>query len=223
MTSDEYGTERNEFKGKRIKRIRMHEMEEAAKVYGTNPDGTPKLKLHWFGEIDGYLPFNKDVLSRLQRLILDLQPDVVFGPDSFFTLDYHVDHMRAGWLIYFAIKTLPLSKARHPLLFLYHSFNNNFFVPVKALSIQVSAWAKHRSQTTPLRNKLILPVRWLFNTFRRARTGSTLAEGFRRVRFVAGENVLGKVSQRTFYRLVTKVNNGYKRSFYTPTPDQLGL
>ena len=45
MTSDEYGTNRNDFKGKRIRRIRIHEMEEAAKVYGTNQDGSPKIKL----------------------------------------------------------------------------------------------------------------------------------------------------------------------------------
>ena len=58
MTTDEYGTKQDEFKGIRIRRIRKREMEEAAKVYGVDDHGQPKIELIWFGEIDGHLRFN---------------------------------------------------------------------------------------------------------------------------------------------------------------------
>jgi LmbE family N-acetylglucosaminyl deacetylase len=83
MTCDEYGTSRDDFKGYRIRKIRKHEMEEAAKVYGVNEDGKPKIKLIWFGEIDGYLPFNKKIFEKLKLKIKEINPDIK-SADAFF-------------------------------------------------------------------------------------------------------------------------------------------
>ncbi|MHA1791841.1 MAG: PIG-L deacetylase family protein, partial [Promethearchaeota archaeon] len=165
MTSDEYGTKIDSFKGERIRRIRMNEMLEAAKVYGIRDDGNPKIKLIWFGEIDGHLRFNTDVYSRLQALVLEIAPDIVIAPDAFFSMDYHPDHVHAGWLVYIIIKNL--SPAKRPILLLYHSFHNNFFISMNDLMISVKAWSKHRSQTTPLGNKILSQLRKVFYFFRR--------------------------------------------------------
>jgi LmbE family N-acetylglucosaminyl deacetylase len=221
MTCDEYGTARDDFKGKRIQRIRKHEMEEAAKVYGLKPDGTPKLNLTWFGEIDGYIPFNRDVFLRLKKKVVEINPDIVIGPDSFFSLDLHPDHKHTGWLIYYVVKSIEPKK--RPMLLLYHSYNTNFYIPIKNLKIQVEGWSKHRSQTTPLLNKLLLPLRKAFYNFRRRKTGRVLAEGFRRVRFDKGENELKKMSHRIIYYIIANFLGGYGRDRYTPTPEQLGL
>ncbi|MHA1684089.1 MAG: PIG-L deacetylase family protein [Promethearchaeota archaeon] len=221
MTSDEYGTSRDDFKGKRIRRIRKHEMLEAAKVYGINDDGTPKINLIWFGEIDGYLPFNRDIFERLKHMILGIDPDIIIGPDSFFTLDYHPDHMCTGWLLYLIVKDM--EKEKRPLLLLYHSTATNFFIPVKERSIQVRAWSKHRSQTSPLKNKILYPLRNIFYLFRRRKTGLVMAEGFRKPSFVRGENEMKKLKHKFFHYLFRGSLGGNNPALYLPTPEALGL
>jgi len=222
MTSDEYGTHRNEFKGKRIKRIRMHEMEEAAKTYGTNADGTLRIQLTWFGEIDGHLPFTKTVLSHIKRMILEFKPRIVFAPDSFFTLDFHPDHLHTGWLVYLAIKSMPESD--RPVLLLYHSFKNDVYIRVKDRAFLGVAWSKHLSQTTPLRNKISIIGRVLFFNLRRYKTGPAIAEGFRHARFKLGENIILNFWRRVVYYVLAKVSlNASPGELYQPSPDALGL
>lgn len=220
MTSDEYGTKRYEFKGERIRRIRKHEMYEAAKVYGINFDGTPKIKLIWFGEIDGYLPFNKEIFLKLKKKIQELQPDMVIGPDSFFSLDLHPDHKHTGWLVYLAIKSLPILE--RPILLLYHSFNTNLYVKIQDMRIQIQGWQKHRSQTTPLGNKILWPLRKIFYTIRMRKTGPAKAEGFRKVSFEKYENKLIKLTHRMLYHCVNKTFAGMG-DVWRPPPEELGL
>lgn len=221
MTSDQYGTPRDEFKGRRISRIRMQEMRDAATEYGTDDDGNPLINLIWFGEIDGYLPFNAKVLRELERLIENLDPDVIIAPDSFFSLDLHPDHLHTGWLAYIAVKRI--DPAKRPELFLYHSYNANFFIPIKEIGIQVRAWSRHRSQTSPVKNKILLPLRKLFYFIRRRKTGPVIAEGFRRVDFTPGENNLVRPIHRMLYHFFARSFAGNSREYYTPTPEELGI
>jgi len=222
MTSDEYGTHRDEFKGKRIKRIRMHEMEEAAKAYGINSDGTPRIQLTWFGEIDGHLPFTKAVLSRIKHEILDFKPRILFAPDSFFTLDFHPDHLHTGWLVYLAVKSMPAHD--RPVLLLYHSFKNDVYIPVENSAFLGVAWSKHTSQTTPLRNKIGTLGRVLFFNLRRYKTGPAIAEGYRHARFTPGENIISNFWRRVVYYVLAKLNlNASPGELYQPSPDALGL
>src|SRR6056297_1931864 len=106
MTSDEYSVSDENFKGERIKRIRMNEMEHAAKEYGMDENGNSKITLHWFGEIDVYLPFIRETFLTLKKLIEKIDPDIIIGPDSFFSMDYHPDHMNTGYLIYYITREL---------------------------------------------------------------------------------------------------------------------
>jgi LmbE family N-acetylglucosaminyl deacetylase len=221
ITSDEYSTSRNDFKGKRIRKIRIHEMEEAAKLYGLNPDGTSKVKLVWFGEIDGYLPFNREVYLRLRKIVIDLNPDIVIGPDSFFSLDLHPDHKHTGWLIYIVVKSIEILK--RPILLLYHSTNANLYIPIKDHSIHAKTLVKHRSQFTPFYHKLLTQMRKIFYNLRRMKTGPVISEGFRRVYFKQGENQIKKLIHKIFYIIVLNVIGGLGEKRYLPTPKELGL
>ena len=221
MTTDEYGHTRDDFKGNRIKRIRKHEMEEAAKVYGINPDGSPKIKLIWLGEIDGYLPFNRDVFLRLKQKILKIKPNIVISSDSFFSMDLHSDHNHTGWLVYLVIKSIEPKK--RPTLLLYHSYNTNFYIPIKDITIQVKAWSKHRSQTSPLSNKLLLPLRKIFYLLRKRKTGPIIAEGYRKVNFFKNENKIRKLRHKIIYDIIASKFSGPPRERYFPTPKELGL
>jgi LmbE family N-acetylglucosaminyl deacetylase len=221
MTSDEYGTKQDDFKGKRIKRIRIHEMEEAAKVYGVKADGTPKISLIWFGEIDGFLPFNRKVFDRLREKVQEINPDIVIGPDSFFSLDLHPDHLHTGWLVYLVIKSIRTKN--RPKLWLYHSWNTNFYVKIQDISIQSEGWAKHQSQTTPLLDKALVPMRKLYYTFKRIKTGPVIAEGFRKVDFSKEENETHGIFNKILYYVVGIIMKGESPKRYHPTPKELGL
>ena len=221
MTTDEYGTSRNDFKGNRIKRIRKHEMEEAAKVYGVNSDGTSKVKLLWFGEIDGHLPFNRDIYLKLKKLILEIKPDIILGPDSFYSLDLHPDHKHTGWLIYLIIKSIGPSK--RPTLLLYHSSKCNIFIPIKDPLIHEKTLMKHKSQFTPFFIKISTPLRKLFYIIRKVKTGNVISEGFRKAYFKPGENSIKKLRYQIVYYFVVIFLGGFGEKRYTPTPQELGL
>ncbi len=226
MTTDEYGTERNDFKGKRIRRIRKNEMIESAKLYGTNPDGTPLINLHWFGGIDGYLPFDKLTFEKLKEMVVEIDPDLIIGPDAFFSLDVHPDHMRTGWLTYLIVKELSETQKDAPLLLLYHSFNSDFYIPYEDDSIQVDAWAKHRSQTSPLANKIVRRLRKVFAFFRRGSSGPVKAEGFRKPTFESDENKIKKLHHKIFYAISNIGIPGisaFDPERFNPIPEELGL
>lgn len=221
MTSDEYGTTRDDFKGKRMKRIRVHEMEEAARTYGTDADGNTKMKLIWFGEIDGHLPFNHDVFTRLRNIVLDFQPDIIFGPDSFFSMDLHPDHERTGWLVYLVVKSLEPSQ--RPLTLLYHSFNTDFFISMKRTSFNITALAAHKSQFPPLWLKILAGLRVFYYALRWRKTAGRNAEGFRRLTFKLGENKIEKLHHRILWSLFAKDPMGHDSARFKPTPEELGL
>lgn len=61
MTNCEYGTSCVEFKGNRLKRIRMRELEKAAKIYEIQARN--ELKIVKLGFIDGFLPWTKNLLT----------------------------------------------------------------------------------------------------------------------------------------------------------------
>lgn len=221
MTSDEYGTKELEYKGKRIRHIRKHEMVEAAKVYGVNAEGEPLINLIWFNKIDANLPFNLQTFKRLRSMVEEINPDVIIGPDGFFTLDEHPDHMRTGWLVYLIVKAM--NPPKQPILLLYHSTNTNFYIPIKKISIQVDAWAKHRSQTTPLFNKLLRTLRKLFYCIRKIKTGPLKAEGFRRVKFNQNENKIIKLRHRIIHYIIANEFSEFSQNLCHPTPKELGL
>jgi len=154
-------------------------------------------------------------------MISEINPDIMIGPDGFFTFDEHPDHNRTGWLVYFVIKSM--EPADRPLLLLYHSAKTNFYIPIKNIGIQVEAWSKHRSQTTPLFNKVLLPLRKLYYTVKRIKTGPVLAEGFRRPSFEDGENRISKFRHKVIYYLVANTFKNFSEKLCKPTPKELGL
>ncbi|MCP4761583.1 MAG: PIG-L family deacetylase, partial [archaeon] len=103
---DEYGSSIDEFKGKRIQRIRKHEMICASKAYGVDQDGNAILKLHWANYIDGFVPFDKKSIDRYKKFILKIKPDIILGPDPFIHCDGHRDHIATGKNYYYALKSI---------------------------------------------------------------------------------------------------------------------
>ncbi|MHA1649630.1 MAG: PIG-L deacetylase family protein [Candidatus Helarchaeota archaeon] len=211
MTGDEYGTTRDEFKGKRIARIREKEMECAARKLGA--------RLDWLGFIDGYLPFNKKSFTVLKNYIKEINPDVIFAPEPLFTLDFHTDHVTTGKLIYLVLKQM---KNPPPLLY-FHTFKANFYFPcierkqaLENLSCHVSQGMNRK--TTHVGQKI---YQFLYGLWA---PKCWLAEGYRLVQFKPNESHFSPL-RKLIYWFSKAVNNFSLpgRDHYRPTPEELGL
>ncbi len=212
MTADEYGTARNDFKGERISKIRRYEMKKAAQITGIS-------RVDWLGFIDGYVEINKKNIKKLKKYINKIKPDIIFAPDAFFSLDFHSDHMNTGWMCYYIVKKLK----KRPFLFLWQTFKPNFFIPSKYRKQARKAMEKHSSQN--------FGSKWmLFGTSIMQLTYGLkvnkywFAEGYRFVKFSKSENRPKKLRYFIYYFILAihKIILP-KRTFYYPTPSQLGL
>jgi LmbE family N-acetylglucosaminyl deacetylase len=211
MTGDEYGTTRDEFKGKRISRIRLREMERAAKNLGA--------KLDWIGYIDGYLPFNHQTFNKLKKYIQNIKPDIIFAPEPLFTLDFHTDHVTTGKLIYIALKQM-----KHPPLLLYfHTFKPNYYIPCTEHTESLKTLSCHISQGMA-RKTTHLGQRFYQLLYSLKTRGSWFGEGYRIVRFKSGESSFSPIRKFLYYFSKTYNNVSLPgRDHYRPTPKELGL
>ncbi len=211
MTGDEYGTDRDDFKGKRIRLIREKEMEHAAKNLGA--------KLYWLGFIDGYLPFNKISYQSLKNFVEKIKPNIIFAPEPLFTLDFHTDHVTTGKLIYLILKQM---ENPPPLLF-FHTLKPNYSVPCTERKTSLKNLSSHVSQNMAKKTTHLGQRFYQFLYAFRTR-GNFFGEGYRVVRFKPGESSLSPFRKILYY--LSKAFNNLTlpgRDFYRPTPKELGL
>ena len=211
MTSDEYGTPRNDFKGKRIKQIRIREMEKAAEVVGA--------KLYWVGFIDGYLPFDKQAFLTLKNYIGLTNPTIIFAPDPLFALDFHSDHINTGKLIYLVVKQM-----KHPpLLLFYQSLKPNYFIPGLDRKTARKAFICHISQGFSRKGVQMLQtlIQLIFGIHT---PNHCFAEGFRLIRLNYADSTFSAIQKLLYWfnRAFNKISLP-GRNYYLPTPQELGL
>ncbi len=223
-TSDHYGTKDPAFKGVRMEHIRKAEMRQAARVYGLRPDGTPKIRLAWIGFIDGHTPKTRPALDRIQQLIADIRPHLIFGGDPVHTIDEHTDHVNIGWLTLWAVQRLPA--AQRPRLWLYQSYKWNLHVRMHWRDAKV-AWqgfGVHKTQSHLASIKLMNVGRALLY-FAIQRVFTTWpTENFREVKWVKGEHRLSSFANRIARIFFKAAKYGQpERGRYVPTPPELGL
>ena len=178
--ADEYGTSRVDFRGRRLARIRKSEMNAVSKLYGTDKKGNAKITLHWMPYIDGFVPFTKESVSRYRRLILDLNPWLIFGPDPFFTIDSHPDHLNTGRNYYFALKSIP-EHERPKLMLFFQTYRPDFYLPFGDMDLIYRTRIRHRSQFAPLLMKIFTYLGHFIK--RSASNGGRLVDTFRKVVF----------------------------------------
>ena len=212
MTGGEYGVHEDEFKGERISKIRRRELKNATKVIGIK-------NVAFFGLFDGYAEYNKKHLGRLINYIKKINPDVVFSPDPYFSVDHHNDHIKTGYLGYSAVKKLK----KRPLLILFYTHSPNFYIRCKYLHVAHQAFDEFTSQG--FANKLTK----MFNTFYKALFGLArkklgLVDSYRIVDF-NNERWKMNIKQKILYILFSGGVGAAipDRERYKPTPNELGL
>ncbi len=224
-TNDEYGTSNLNFKGERIKRIRIYEMNRAAEVYKKYTGN--QINLIWAGFIDGFLPLNKISLNFVMKIIRKEKPDIIFAPDPWYAIDFHRDHLNTARLVYFALKRLK----KHELpkrVFLFYSFKTNISIRIrfKDVKIAIESMSQHKSQISPLHSKLLLFFRRIFLIHKFIKTG-VFSVRFRELRFIDGKpekhKPIKSIREKLRYCFFFKLVNHPCEELYTPLPEELGL
>ena len=226
MTGGEYGTERDDFKGNRLSRIREHELRQTARTYekGTNR----ALRILMMGFVDGHLSLNPSALRETSQLLKRETPDVVFAPDPWHAIDFHPDHLNTGRLVYFALKSLR-SAERPKKCYFYYSFKTNVALRCRRKDTKIlhRALLNHQSQVSPLAAKLMACYKRLAILLQ-YRRNKGLGLRFRMLDFPS--DLAG--SRKNFNDLKDKVRHAFYTSFigevpsrkrYRPTPEELGI
>ncbi|MHA1298058.1 MAG: PIG-L deacetylase family protein [Candidatus Helarchaeota archaeon] len=212
MTADEYGTNRNDFKGERISKIRRNEMKNAAKVTGIS-------RVDWLGFIDGYVKINKESIKILKKYIQKINPDVIFAPDAWFSLDFHSDHMNTGWMCHHIVKKMK----KRPILLLWQTWKPNFFIPCKYRKQARKAQSQHVSQG--FGSKLVgIFISILQLAYGIRYPNYWFAEGYRLIKFTKDENK-PKNFRYLLYNFSLTIHKVLlpNREFYLPSPSELGI
>lgn len=225
MTCDEYGTQRDEFKGKRIQAIRRSEMIHAARCYGTDEKGQPLLHLHWANYIDGHVPFNSDSVTRLKNFILKIKPDIILGPDPFYYLDAHRDHKATAKNYHLALKRMD-PKQRPKIMLYYQSILPDLYLRKKSNSIKTFyAWKCHKSQITHEMD-LFRKRREILFFFQRISKNALVypIQSYRKVSFGKNLNKPSFIGLFLFQKIFRNFDYGSADPrLFIPTPKDLGL
>jgi LmbE family N-acetylglucosaminyl deacetylase len=152
MTKGEWGTLDPRLKGDKLAAIRVRELAHAAQLHGV-----PAHKIKYLGLIDGDVTLPK-ALKVLRSYFEVRKPDVVFVPEYSFSVYVHPDHLNTGKATCILFKRE--FQSPRPLLFTYHSFKNNTYLPTQ-MRATGKAIAAHKTQVQVI--IYLLPFRYLYD------------------------------------------------------------
>ncbi|MFX1409679.1 MAG: PIG-L deacetylase family protein [Promethearchaeota archaeon] len=178
MTRGEFGLpgpQYDKFKGNFLAKVRTKELFNAESIHGI-----PPKNIYFFGYIDGFVPFNREIVNKITNYINREKPDVIFAPEPIYTWYYHMDHINTGRAVFYAIyhKLINFS----PNLYFYTSLNPNFYFGVNNIDLTYQLLACHKTQRWLL-NKTLIPYKPFSRFHSRKLSGWKYAEPFRRVYF----------------------------------------
>ncbi len=194
------GSRYDRLKGTSLARIRKEELSRAAAIHGI-----PAEKIDYLGYVDGFVRMNKRFVSHIASYLQELKPDVIVGPEPFYTWYYHMDHLNTGRAIYRVMKD-GLADASAPVYF-YTSMVPNAYFPVSSSDLDLTnrLIECHKTQFWLLKWMKYLVVPTELSAGLRV-DGWTYAEPYRRVVF--DDKSQGRCSTgwptRSFVRLMAR-------------------
>ncbi|MHA1276850.1 MAG: PIG-L deacetylase family protein [Candidatus Helarchaeota archaeon] len=224
MTNGEFGTERDEFKGIRIARIRKMELRKANLVF--EKETKNRIKVIRMGYVDGYLPINKKILNTIIQLIQAERPQIIFCPDPVFPQDFHPDHINTGKLIYYSL--FKLKKSELPRVFYYYSVRTKFYLKCKWKDFKIlqAALSEHKSQISPLGLKAIINLYKKVSIFRHLLERGSCSESYREQKFRDGKPITYKkftFYERVLYYIFSSLTIGGYEKLHNLTPEDIGI
>ena len=190
MTKGEYGSLNPEMYGEKLAKIRQIELRNAAKINGVTD-------VRFVGFIDGHVSYNKKNIQKLKKFLDALKPDIIFCPEPYYTFYWHHDHVNTGKMVHYILRKYYSKK---PLLFFFHSYKNNFFIPIKNMRRGAKSLRAHFYTQFQIIGFLV-PLRIVFMILNGLKTPYIFAEAVRRIRFTRNENIVKGLKQRLYYTL----------------------
>ncbi len=123
ITKGEFGLpgfKYDKFKGDFLAKIRTKELYAALSTHGINPKD-----IHFFGYIDGFVEFNREIIMKIVDYLKEERPDIIFAPEAIYTWYYHMDHINPSKAIFYIIYKKLIDFT--PKLYFYGSLNPNYF------------------------------------------------------------------------------------------------
>jgi LmbE family N-acetylglucosaminyl deacetylase len=188
MTRGEYGSLNPSMFGEKLARIRVIELNNAAKINGVKD-------VRFLGFIDGHVAYNKGNIMKLKKFLDSLRPDVIFCPEAYFTYYWHYDHVNTGKMVHYILRKY---YAKKPALLFFHSYKNNFFVPVEYLRRSNKSLRAHFYTQFQIIG-LMVPFRYLIMVINGLKIPCLFAEACRRVKFVKNENSFKDLKSRLLH------------------------
>lgn len=227
MTNGQYGTDRVEFRGKRLEKIRKHEIENSVRVYNEYSNNT--LRLIRMGYIDGQLPLDLPTIRAVRDLIVKEAPDLLFAPDPWHAIDSHPDHLNTGRLVYHALLLLKPHQLPKNVLYFYSIHTNQAIkVAMKGLKVMSRALFKHESQVNPGNLNMMVGLERFRLRWQKLITGNTAVRVRRQpvkdgtiVKFKGFECLKDKIKYLIYYKILGVGLPDNEK--YFPTALELGL
>jgi LmbE family N-acetylglucosaminyl deacetylase len=200
MTDGRFGSKNLDINGDRLMRIRKPEALNAAKAYGYNSQGNQNVTVEFMKYCDGFVPFTRYSINELKNKILSFKPEICVGPDPFYAIDWHHDHVAVGRNYFFALKSMSQIE-RPPKAFFFQSFRNNTYIPLGSYKTQYQALKCYKSQLSPIYARLLTAAYKHFFRFRAFTSYGRPAGGYRRVRFETKYNSYSSLKTRLWLSL----------------------
>jgi len=165
ITKGEYGLpgfKYDKFKGNFLAKIRSKELFNALSLHGIKPED-----VYFFGYVDGFVSFNKELVMKVRDYLNKEKPDIIFAPEAIYAWYYHMDHINPSKAIFYIINNNLIDFK--PKLYFYGSLNPNFFFGFRKNSFILikDLLACHKTQ------------HWLINRLMRNYRLSTRINGLR--------------------------------------------
>ena len=194
------GSSRDHLKGTFLAGIRTKELARAASIHGI-----PAKNIDYLGYVDGFVRMTKSFVHRVASYLQQVRPDVIVGPEPFYTWYYHMDHLNTGRALFHIMKH-GLANMSVPLYF-YTSLIPNAFFPIRdsGLDLTNQLIECHKTQFWLLKwmKYLIVPTELAAGL---KVDGWRYAEPYRRVVFEDESQGTRRVSRatRSFVRLMAR-------------------
>jgi len=180
MTRGEFGlpgAQYDKFKGDFLAKIRTKELYNAESIHGIPPEN-----IEFFGYIDGFVPFNKEIVEKVAKYLKKEKPDVIVAPEPIYTWYYHMDHVNTGKAVFHVIYKKLIDFT--PNLYFFTSLSPNFYFGFKKqdLNLTYQLISCHKTQRWLL-NYTIIPYKPFSRWHARKLRGWKYAEPYRRIYF----------------------------------------
>jgi len=177
LTKGEFGTYDAELVGPSLAKVRVKELQKAAKINGVPPD-----KIHFADIIDGFLKFTKSNIKIVKEWLNQIQPDIIFAPEAYYAYYWQQDHINCGRLLYRIFSSYQNELVK-PIksLFFYASLKPNVYWPFNDLTLGKGSLYQHKSQLYFLKWMIPFYSMEKFNFYRKKIGGWNYVEPYRRI------------------------------------------